>query len=129
MSHRINEEIKFIPLFAPSSQTAGASLTAGEYVPVSGCREVEVIINAGSLASGKKVTVEVYDSEDSSGTGAKKIADGVIVGDGSSSYVLVIPVDITADVNNYMFVKIGNDSASAVGVSAVAACRKNYLPV
>ena len=129
MSHRINEEIKFIPLFAPASQTAGASLTAGEYISVSGCKEVEVIIIVGSLASGKKITVELYDSDDSSGTGAKKIADGVIAGDDSSSYVLVIPVDITESVNNYLSIKIGNDSASAVGVSAVAACRKNYLPV
>lgn len=128
MSHRINEEIKFVPLFAPASQAAGAALTAGEYVSVSGFKEVEVIISAGSLASGKKVTVEVYDSDDSSGTGAKKIAEGGITGDSSSSYVLVIPVDITASVNNYLSIKIGNDSASAVGVSAVAACRRNYLP-
>lgn len=131
MSCRISEEILITPVIAPVAQTAAGN-TTGAYVacpPALGT--IDFVIRSGALAAGKKVTVEVYQAKDTSGTGAAELTAYETVftapSGGATDNTITVSVD-NADVTlGFVTVKVTNDSASALPIDAFAMTRKVYL--
>lgn len=131
MSCKIAEEINVIPVIAPVAQTAGGN-TTGTYIafpPALGT--LDFMVRGGSLASGKTLTVEVFEAKDTSGTGAAEITSYetvVTAGESGETDVLIMVSVENADVKEgFVTVKVTNTSASAYPVDAVALTRKQYL--
>lgn len=131
MSCRISEEILITPVIAPVAQTAAGN-TTGSYVacpPALGT--IDFVIRSGALAAGKKVTVEVYQAKDTSGTGAAELTAYETVftapSGGATDNTITVSVD-SADVTlGFVTVKVTNDAASALPIDAFAMTRKVYL--
>lgn len=131
MSCRISEEISIVPVIAPVAQTAAGN-TTGAYVecpPKLGT--IDFVVRSGALAAGKKLTVEVYQAKDTSGTGAAELTAYETVftapAGGATDNSVIVSVD-NADVTlGYVTVKVTNDAASAVPLDAFAMIRKQYL--
>jgi len=131
MSCRISEEILITPVIAPVAQTAAGN-TTGAYVacpPALGT--IDFVIRSGALAAGKKVTVEVYQAKDTSGTGAAELTAYETVftapSGGATDNTITVSVD-NADVTlGFVTVKVTNDAASALPIDAFAMTRKVYL--
>ena len=131
MSCRISEEISIVPVIAPVAQTAAGN-TTGAYVecpPKLGT--IDFVVRSGALAAGKKLTVEVYQAKDTSGTGAAELTAYETVftapEGGATDNSVIVSVD-NADVTlGYVTVKVTNDAASAVPLDAFAMIRKQYL--
>ena len=131
MSCRISEEILITPVIAPVAQTAAGN-TTGAYVacpPALGT--IDFVIRSGALAAGKKVTVEVYQAKDTSGTGAAELTAYETVftapSGGATDNTITVSVD-NADVTlGFVTVKVTNDAASALPLDAFAMTRKANL--
>lgn len=131
MSCRISEEILITPVIAPVAQTAAGN-TTGAYVacpPALG--SIDFVVRSGALAAGKKVTVEVYQAKDTSGTGAAELTAYETVftapTGGATDNTITVSVD-NADVTlGFVTVKVTNDAASALPIDAFAMTRKVYL--
>ena len=131
MSNHIIEELEITPVIAPVAQTAAGN-TTGAYVkcpPEMGT--IDFVVRGGALAAGKKLTVEVYQAKDTSGTSAEEIAKYETVftapTGGATDSIVKIAVD-NADVTlGYVTVKVTNDAGSAVPIDAFALTRKMYL--
>lgn len=131
MSCRISEEILITPVIAPVAQTAAGN-TTGAYVacpPALGT--IDFVIRSGALAAGKKVTVEVYQAKDTSGTGAAELTAYETVftapSGGATDNIITVSVD-NADVTlGFVTVKVTNDAASALPIDAFAMTRKANL--
>jgi len=131
MSCRISEEILITPVIAPVAQTAAGN-TTGAYIacpPALG--SIDFVIRSGALAAGKKVTVEVYQAKDTSGTGAAELTAYETVftapSGGATDNTITVSVD-SADVTlGFVTVKVTNDAASALPLDAFAMTRKVYL--
>jgi len=131
MSCRIAEEISIVPVIAPVAQTAAGN-TTGAYIacpPKLGT--IDFVIRSGALAAGKKLTVEVYQAKDNSGTGAAELTAYETVftapEGGATDNSVIVSID-NADVTlGFVTVKVTNDAASAVPLDAFAMIRKQYL--
>lgn len=131
MSNYIQEAIEVKNVIAPKAQSYGGNDT-GAYIacpPGLGC--IDFVVRHGALAEGKKVTVEVYQASDTSGTGAAEITayetDSTGATGGSASGQIILSV-VNADVSKgFVTVKVSNDAASGtVPVDAFAMIRKQY---
>lgn len=131
MSNFISEEIKVIPIIAPAAQAKGGN-TTGAYLPCPPkVGSIDFVVRHGALAEGKKVTVEVYEASDASGTDAAEIESYEAVstaGTGGATDGTITVSIRNADVTKgFVTVKVSNDSAvDAVPVDAFALLRKQY---
>lgn len=131
MSCKIAEEILITPVIAPVAQTAAGN-TTGAYIacpPALG--SIDFVVRSGALAAGKKVTVEVYQAKDTSGTGAAELTAYETVftapSGGATDNTITVSVD-NADVTlGFVTVKVTNDAASALPLDAFAMTRKANL--
>jgi len=131
MSCKIAEEILITPVIAPVAQTAAGN-TTGAYIacpPTLG--SIDFVVRSGALAAGKKVTVEVYQAKDTSGTGAAELTAYETVftapSGGATDNTITVSVD-NADVTlGFVTVKVTNDAASALPLDAFAMTRKANL--
>lgn len=131
MSCKIAEEILITPVIAPVAQTAAGN-TTGAYIacpPALG--SIDFVVRSGALAAGKKVTVEVYQAKDTSGTGAAELTAYETVftapTGGATDNTITVSVD-NADVTlGFVTVKVTNDAASALPLDAFAMTRKANL--
>lgn len=131
MSCKIAEEILITPVIAPVAQTAAGN-TTGAYIacpPALG--SIDFVVRSGALAAGKKVTVEVYQAKDTSGTGAAELTAYETVftapTGGATDNTITVSVD-SADVTlGFVTVKVTNDAASALPIDVFAMTRKVYL--
>ena len=131
MSCRIVEEISVIPVIAPVAQTAAGNTTGAYLASPPKLGTIDFVIRSGALAAGKKLTVEVYQAQDTSGTGAAELTAYETVftapEGGATDNSVIVSVD-NADVTlGYVTVKVTNDAASAVPLDAFALIRKEYL--
>lgn len=130
MSNHIIEAVNIEPVIAPVAQTAGGN-TTGTYIPLPAYGSIDFVVRGGALAAGKKMTVEVYQASDTTGTGAAELTAYETVftapTGGSTDCVVTIPVN-NADVTlGFATVKVSNDSGSAFPVDVFALTRKQYL--
>lgn len=115
---RIHEENKIVPVIVPVSMTAGATVT-GTYTALAGVMH-DVLFNVpfGALPEGKKVTVEVFEADDASGTNAQEIAAAETVytspTGGVNSGQVLVSVPAAAFSKEFATVKVTNDKATAL---------------
>lgn len=116
--NRIYEEEQVVPLVLPQSMSAGATIT-GAYKSLEGGMH-DVMFNAviGSLADGKKLTVQVYEADDTSGTNAAEVQDAETIftapTGGATQAQVLISVPLAQFSKPCATVKLINDAAGAV---------------
>ena len=131
MSNTIAEEITITNVIAPKAQSYGGNDTGAYIKCPPGLGTIDFVVRHGALAEGKKVTVEVYQASDTSGTGAAEITayetDSTGATGGSASGQIILSV-ANADVSKgYVTVKVSNDAASGtVPIDALAMTRKMH---
>jgi hypothetical protein len=130
MSCKVTEEIKVVPVIAPVAQTAGGNTTGAYLACPPELGSIDFVVRGGSLASGKALTVEVYQASDTAGTGAAEITSyetTVTAGSSGETDVLVTVSVDNADVTmGFVTVKATNTSASAYPLDAFALVRKEH---
>ena len=115
---RIHEEDQVEVLVLPQSMSSGATIT-GTYKPLSGGMS-DVLFSAvcGTLAAGKKLTVEVFQADDASGTNAEEIpaAESVFTapGGGATKGQVLISIPLDQFTRPYATVKLTNDASGPV---------------
>ena len=130
MSNLIHEAIDIVPVIAPVAQTAAGNTTGAYLACPPAYGTIDFVVRSGALAQTKKVTVEVYQASDTSGTGAAEITSYETVftapTGGATDNTIIISV-LGADVTKgFVTVKVTNDAASAVPIDAFAMIRKQY---
>ena len=131
MSCKVTEEITVTPVIAPAAQTAAGN-TTGAYIKCPpGLGSIDFVVRHGALAQTKKVTVQVYQATDTSGTGAAEITkyktDLTAPTGGATDVTATISVDNCDVSKGYVTVKLTNDAAAAVPIDAFALIRKQNL--
>lgn len=131
MSCKIAEEILITPVIAPVAQTAAGNTTGAYIACPPDLGSIDFVVRSGALAAGKKVTVEVYQAKDTSGTGAAELTAYETVftapTGGATDNTITVSVD-NADVTlGFVTVKVTNDAASALPLDAFAMTRKANL--
>ena len=129
MSNLIHEAVEIVPVIAPVAQTAAGN-TTGAYIEYPAYGTIDFVVRSGALAAGKKVTVEVFQASDTTGTGAAEITSYETVftapTGGATDNTIVLSV-MAADVEKgFCTVKVTNDAASAVPIDAFAMVRKQH---
>ena len=132
MSCKISEEITITPVIAPKAQSYGGNDTGAYIKCPPGLGSSDFVVRHGALAEGKKVTVEVYQASDTSGTGAAEITkyetDSTAGTGGATDGIVIISVDNCDVSKGYVTVKVSNDAASgSVPIDAFAMTRKQNL--
>jgi hypothetical protein len=131
MSCRIAEEIAIVPVIAPVAQTAAGNTTGAYLVCPPKLGTVDFVVRSGALAAGKKLTVEVFQAKDTSGTGAAELPAYETVftapEGGATDNSVIVSVDSCDVTDGFVTVKVTNDAASAVPLDAFAMIRKPYL--
>lgn len=131
MSNLIHEAIEVKNVIAPKAQSYGGNDTGAYLACPPDYGVIDFVVRHGALAEGKKVTVEVYQASDTSGTGAAEITayetDSTGATGGSASGQIILSV-ANADVSKgYVTVKVSNDAASGtVPIDALAMTRKMH---
>lgn len=130
MSNLIHEAIELVPVIAPVAQTAAGNTTGAYLACPPDYGTIDFVVRSGALAAGKKVTVEVFQASDSTGTGAAEITSYETVftapTGGATDNIITLSV-LSADVTKgFVTVKVTNDAASAVPVDAFAMIRKMH---
>ena len=129
MSNTIAEAITITNVIAPKAQSYGGNDTGAYIKCPPGLGTIDFVVRHGALAEGKKVTVEVYQASDTSGTGAAEITayetSSTGATGGSASGQIIVSV-MNADVSKgFVTVKVSNDAASGtVPIDAFALIRK-----
>ena len=129
MSNTIAEAITITNVIAPKAQSYGGNDTGAYIKCPPGLGTIDFVVRHGALAEGKKVTVEVYQATDTSGTGAAEITayetSSTGATGGSASGQIIVSV-MNADVSKgFVTVKVSNDAASGtVPIDAFALIRK-----
>ena len=130
MSNHIIEEIEITPVIAPVAQTAAGNTTGAYIACPPGMGTIDFVVRGGALAAGKKLTVEVFQAEDTSGTSAAEITAYETVftasAGGATDSIVKIAVDSADVTKGYVTVKVTNDAGSAVPIDAFALTRKQY---
>ena len=130
MSNHILEEIEIVPVIAPVAQTAAGN-TTGAYLPLPNYGTIDFVVRGGALAAGKKLTVEVFQASNATGTGAAEIASYETVytapTGGATDSVIGVSVDSCDVEKGFVTIKVTNDAGSAVPIDAFAMIRKMYL--
>lgn len=130
MSNHIAEAIEVKAVIAPVAQTAAGN-TTGAYLPLPEYGTIDFVVRSGALAAGKKVTVEVFQASDTSGTGAAELTAYETVftapTGGATDNTITVMIDSADVTKGFVTVKVTNDAASAVPVDAFALIRKQYL--
>lgn len=130
MSCKVTEEIKVVPVIAPVAQTAGGNTTGAYLACPPELGSIDFVVRGGALASGKALTVEVYQASDTAGTGAAEITSyetTVTAGSSGETDVLVtVSVDNADVTKGFVTVKATNTSASAYPLDAFALVRKEH---
>ena len=131
MSCKIAEEITITPVLAPMAQTKATNNTGAYIACPPGLGSIDFVVRHGALAEGKKVTVEVYEATDTSGTGAAEITayetDSTAGTGGATDGIVIVSVDNCDVTKGFVTVKVSNDSASdAVPIDAFALIRKQH---
>lgn len=130
MSNHIAEAIEVKAVIAPVAQTAAGN-TTGAYLPLPDYGTIDFVVRSGALAAGKKVTVEVFQASDASGTGAAELTAYETVftapTGGATDNTITVMIDSADVTKGFVTVKVTNDAASAVPVDAFALIRKQYL--
>lgn len=125
---RIFEELARGIVFAPQAVATATQKTSG-FVAASETGEVEFLLATGPVASGKKLTVEVYAADDEAGAGAVKVADAVFTADKAMSEALVtVSCKPHAEHGAYLGVKFKHDTGADLVCAVVAASRVDFLP-
>lgn len=126
---RIFEELAFANVFAPQSVEASTEKTTA-FVDVSGAGEIAFLVSAAALGAGKKVTVTVMGSDQSTGGSAKAIGDAVEFTDSVGTEPQTVVVSYKVDPANprYIGLKFQHDAAAAVACGVSAAARSLYMP-
>lgn len=132
MSNRIVEEIEITPVLAPQAQAKGGNATGAYIACPPALGTIDFVVRHGALAEGKKVTVEVFEASDVTGTGAAEIEKYEAVSEagtgGATDGIVKVSVDSCDVEKGFVTVKVSNDSAvDAVPVDAFALTRKQYL--
>lgn len=125
--NRIKEEIEVTGIIAPVAQAAAGN-TTGTYVEMPKLGAPDFVVRFGALAVGKKITVELFQADDATGTNAAEIAAYETIhtaptgGDTEGTVILsVTPADVS---KKFVTVKVTNDAAAAVPIDAVLLTRK-----
>lgn len=126
---RIFEELAFANVFAPQSVEASTEKTTS-FVDASGAGEIAFLVSAAALGAGKKVTVTVMGSDQSTGGNAKAIGDAVDFADSVGTEPQTVVVSYKVDPANprYIGLKFQHDAAAAVVCGVSAAARSLYMP-
>lgn len=125
---RITEEFLSTVVLVPAS-IAASTLTASGYVSCAETGEVTFLVSTGALASGKKLTVEVYGATDDQGTGAVKVAEKVFTaGSNMTGALAMVSCKPSAQVGPFVGVKIQHDAAAAVICGVTALSRVDHIP-
>lgn len=126
---RIFEELAFANVFAPQSVDASTEKTTS-FVDTSGAGEIAFLVSAAALGAGKKVTVTVMGSDQSTGGSAKAIGDAVEFTDSIGTEPQTVVVSYKVDPANprYIGLKFQHDAGAAVVCGVSAAARSLYMP-
>lgn len=126
---RIFEELAFANVFAPQSVEASTEKTTA-FVDASGAGEIAFLVSAAALGAGKKVTVTVMGSDQSTGGSAKAIGDAVEFTDsvGTEPQTVVVSYKVDPAPPRYIGLKFQHDAAVAVVCGVLAAARSLYMP-
>lgn len=127
--NRIHEELNVKCAKAPAS-IATATATKSDYVDASGADEIEFYWSMASLASGKTMTVKIYEADDTSGTHAAKIAEGAVTAGTSAiaGATACASIRVPGNGKRYYCAEITHDTGSGVVCSCVAISRPYYCP-
>lgn len=120
--NRMHESVKHETLLLPQSQAAGGN-TTGSYAPVvNAVHDILFTVIGGALAAGKKLTVEVFQADDTGGTNAAELTDCETVFTapvgGATSIKMMISLDKNLLSKPFVTVKVTNDAAVAVLIAA-----------
>lgn len=124
----INEQFKVECALAPAS-VATATETATSWINAKNCVHILFAVVAASLASGKKMQVDLYHADNSSGTNAAKLTDGeftLTAAEAPGTYIAEVR-EMTGK-KPYFCAKFTHDAGAAVICSAVAMTEPMYLP-
>lgn len=126
---RIFEELAFANVFAPQSVENTTDKTTS-FVDTSGAGEIAFLVSTAALGAGKKVTVTVMGSDQSTGASAKAIGAAVEFTDSVGTKPQTIVVSYKVDPANprYIGLKFQHDAGAAVVCGVSAAARSLYLP-
>lgn len=126
---RIFEELAFANVFAPQSVDKTTDKTTA-FVDTSGTGEIAFLVSTAALGAGKKVTVTVMGSDQSTGASAKAIGDAVEFSDsvGTDPQTIVVSYQVDPANPRYIGLKFQHDGDAAVLCGVAVAGRSLYLP-
>lgn len=114
--NREHEEEQIARLVLPQAMAYGATITGAYKSLQNGAKDVCFNAVIGALAAGKKLTVEVFEADDDSGTNAAEIAAAESVftapGGGATEAQVLISMPLALFSKPYATVKLTNDAAS-----------------
>lgn len=126
---RIFEELAFANVFAPQSVDKTTDKTTA-FVDTSGAGEIAFLVSTAALGAGKKVTVTVMGSNQSTGASAKAIGDAVEFSDsvGTDPKTIVVSYQVDPANPRYIGLKFQHDGDAAVLCGVAVVGRSLYLP-
>jgi len=115
MPMKISERIQIKEAVTPQD-IATADVTS-VYYDMKGIGRVAAALTTGTIAEGKKATVQLMQAKDDQGTGAKVLGDAVEVLAGTGGAELLVIAEATAaemdDDFTHIAVKVGSDDPNA----------------
>ena len=126
---RIFEELAFANVFAPQSVDKTTDKTTA-FVDTSGAGEIAFLVSTAALGAGKKVTVTVMGSNQSTGASAKAIGDAVEFSDsvGTDPKTIVVSYQVDPANPRYIGLKFQHDGDAAVLCGVAVVGHSLYLP-
>ena len=125
---RLTEDLKLVSVYAPKA-VATATLTTTDFVDLSDAGEAAFLINAGSLAKGKSLTVQLVTSEAAAGTGAEKVAEQVFTAEAVMSAPLAaVSYKPSALHGRYAGIKFKHDAGEDLICGVTVQLRQREIP-
>lgn len=129
--NRIHEELEYNVAIIPVQQAAGGNTTSA-YIDTTEYLAMDFVVEHGALAAGKKLTVEVLHAPEADGASAAAIISAkkevIAPTGGLVSGTVVVSIRPRAEYGKCFAIKVTNDAAAAVPVSALALGRVKHLP-
>lgn len=124
---RIYEALKHSVALAPAS-VAASTETATAFVDAAGVREVEFLVAAAALGSGKKLKVGVYTSDAAAGTDAVLVQEQEFAAGDGNACLAAVSYRVAAERGRYVGAKFQHDAAAAVVCCVTASLLVRDLP-
>lgn len=126
--NRIFEELSQSVVFAPQA-VATATLKTTDFVDMSQNDEVCFLLATGALASGKKLTVQVFANDAASVANAEKVAEAEFVAQAAMDCAAaVVSCRPRAEHGRYLCLKFKHDAGADVVCAVTAAGKVGFRP-